>query len=71
MLKAKNNLSQLLRMAENGEDVFIRRGTHGTRFRIVRVEAAEKRNLSPDPRWKNRIVFKEQDIWESEWKDEG
>jgi hypothetical protein len=70
VLKAKNSLSLLLRKAEKGEEVLIRRGSSGTRFRIVRVEEPVKRTLEPDPRWKNRIAFKDEDVWESEWKEE-
>jgi antitoxin (DNA-binding transcriptional repressor) of toxin-antitoxin stability system len=70
VLKAKNNLSLLLRKAEQGEEVLIRRGSSGTRFRIVRVEDPVKRTLAPDPQWKDRIAFKEEDVWESEWKEE-
>lgn len=35
ILKAKNNLSSLLRKAEAGEPVYIQRGRKGPRFRIV------------------------------------
>jgi antitoxin (DNA-binding transcriptional repressor) of toxin-antitoxin stability system len=70
VLKAKNNLSLLLRKAEQGEEVLIRRGGSGTTFRIVRVEEPVKRTLDPDPQWKGRIVFKDEDVWESEWKEE-
>ncbi len=70
VLKAKNNLSLLLRMAEKGEEVVIRRGARGTSFRIVRVEEPVRRTLAPDPRWKDRIAFKDEGVWESEWKEE-
>lgn len=70
MLKARNSLSLLLRKAEKGEEVLIRRGGSGTRFRIVRVDEPVKRTLEPDPRWKHLIAFKDEDIWESEWKEE-
>lgn len=70
VLKAKNNLSLLLRKAEQGEEVLIRRGGSGMRFRIVRVDEPVKRTLAPDPRWKDRIAFKDEDVWASEWKDE-
>ena len=70
MLKAKNNLSLLLRKVEAGEDVMIRRGTKGAKFRIIRAEEPVKRTLDPDPRFKNLIAFEDEDIWESEWKEE-
>ena len=70
VLKAKNNLSLLLRKAEEGEEVVIRRGVRGTSFRIVRVEEPVRRTLAPDPRWKDRIAFKDEGVWESEWKEE-
>jgi len=71
VLKAKNSLSLLLRKAEAGEEVVIRRGRNGIKFRIVRIKESAKRTLEPDPRWKHRIAFEDEDIWESEWKDEG
>ena len=71
VLKAKNNLSLLLRKVEQGEEVLIRRGSLGTTFRIVRVEEPVRRTLVPDPRWKDRIAFKAEAIWESEWREEG
>jgi len=70
VLKARNSLSLLLRKAEKGEEVLIRRGGSGPRFRIVRVEEPVKRTLDPDPRWKHRIAFKDEDVWASEWKEE-
>ena len=70
VLKAKNNLSLLLRKVEAGEDVMIRRGSKGAKFRITRVEEPVKRTLDPDPRFKNLIAFEDEDIWESEWKEE-
>ncbi|MFZ4599258.1 MAG: type II toxin-antitoxin system Phd/YefM family antitoxin [Terrimicrobiaceae bacterium] len=70
VLKAKNNLSLLLRKVEAGEEVMIRRGSKGAKFRITRVEEPVRRTLDPDPRFKNLIAFDDQDIWESEWKEE-
>jgi antitoxin (DNA-binding transcriptional repressor) of toxin-antitoxin stability system len=70
VLKAKNNLSLLLRKVEKGEEVLIRRGSRGTKFRIVRVEEPVTRTLDPDPRLKNLIAYRDEDIWESEWKAE-
>jgi hypothetical protein len=60
-----------LRKVEQGEEVVIRRGSRGATFRIVRVEEPVRRTLVPDSRWKDRIAFKAEDIWESEWKEEG
>ena len=70
VLKARNSLSLLLRKAEMGEEVLIRRGGSGPRFRIVRVDEPVKRTLDPDPRWKDRIAFKDEDVWACEWKEE-
>ena len=68
VLKAKNNLSQLLQKAEQGEEVVIRRGRKGTRFRIVPVKSVARRTLTPAPQWKGRIAYTDKAIWESEWK---
>ena len=70
ILKAKNNLSLLLHKAEQGEEVVIRRGRHGARFRIVPVKPAARRTLHPAPQWKGRIAYTDEAIWESEWKGE-
>ena len=70
VLKAKNHLSELLRKAESGEEVLIRRGRNGKLFRITPVQDNTKRTLVANPIWKNKIRFKEEDIWASEWKDE-
>lgn len=71
VLKAKNNLSLLLHKAEQGEEVVIRRGRHGARFRIVPVKPGARRTLSPAPQWKGRIAYTDEAVWESEWKDDG
>lgn len=70
VLEAKNNLSQLLRRAEAGEPVFIRRGRKGPRFRIVPETRNEDRSLEPNPKWASAIRYDDQAIWESEWKEE-
>ena len=70
VLKAKNNLSLLLHKAERGEDVFIRRGHHVARFRIVPVKQAIRRTLSPAPQWKGRLSYTDEAVWESEWKSD-
>jgi len=68
VLKAKNTLSQLLHKAEQGEEVVIRRGRNGARFRIVPVKQGARRTLSPAPQWKGRIAYSDEAVWESEWK---
>jgi antitoxin (DNA-binding transcriptional repressor) of toxin-antitoxin stability system len=68
VLKAKNTLSLLLHKAEQGEEVVIRRGRNGARFRIVPVKASAHRTLTPAPRWKGRIAYTDEAVWESEWK---
>jgi antitoxin (DNA-binding transcriptional repressor) of toxin-antitoxin stability system len=68
VLKAKNTLSLLLHKAEHGEEVVIRRGRNGARFRIVPVKASARRTLTPAPRWKGRIAYTDEAVWESEWK---
>lgn len=70
VLKAKNNLSALLRRAEAGEPVFIRRGRKGPRFRIVPEGDAAKRRLEPSPEWKGMVAYENEDIWESEWQED-
>jgi antitoxin (DNA-binding transcriptional repressor) of toxin-antitoxin stability system len=70
VLKAKSNLSELLRRAESGEEVLIRRGRNGRMFRIVALKRDRQRTLTPDPRWKGRIGYEDADIWASEWKAE-
>ena len=69
-MKAKSNLSELLRKAENGEEVLIRRGRKGKLFRIIPVHDDIKRSLQVNPRWKEAIRYNDEDIWESEWKEE-
>lgn len=70
VLKAKNRLSLLLRAAESGEEVVIRRGKGGPAFRIVPVRPAPRRTLAADPRWKRAIAYSDEDIWASEWEGE-
>ena len=67
VLEAKNNLSKLLRHAERGGEVVIRRGRGGTAFRLTAVGPAKTRTLKPNPRWVGKIKFKDEDIWASEW----
>ncbi len=69
VFEAKNQLSKLLRRAEAGGAVYIRRGRNGPLFRIVPVSAEKERTLVPDPRWKGRIAYTDEAIWESEWED--
>lgn len=68
VLKAKNSLSLLLQKAEEGEEVIIRRGRNGARFRIVPVKPGARRTLTPAPQWKGRIAYTDETVWESEWK---
>ena len=68
-MRAKNQLSELLRRAESGEEVLIRRGRRGRLFRIVPVSEGGHRTLVPEPKWKGRIGYRDEDIWESEWKE--
>jgi antitoxin (DNA-binding transcriptional repressor) of toxin-antitoxin stability system len=68
VLKAKNNLSLLLHKAEQGEEVVIRRGRHGARFRIVPIKPRARRTLAPASQWKGRIAYTDEAVWESEWK---
>lgn len=70
VLKAKSNLSALLRRAEAGEDVYIRRGRNGRRFRIVPERDTAKRNLEASPEWKGKVAYEDEAIWESEWSEE-
>lgn len=68
VLKAKNTLSLLLHKAEQGEEVVIRRGRNGARFRIVPVRQGARRTLTPAPQWKGHIAYTDEAVWESEWK---
>jgi antitoxin (DNA-binding transcriptional repressor) of toxin-antitoxin stability system len=68
VLKAKNNLSQLLHKAEQGETVIIRRGRNGERFQIVPLKKNKRRTLTPAPQWKGRLTYTDEAVWESEWK---
>lgn len=70
VLKAKSNLSSLLRRAEAGEPVFIRRGRKGPRFRIVPEGETSKRKLEANPQWKGKVVYEDEAIWESEWRED-
>lgn len=70
VLQAKNNLSALLRAAEAGQEVVIRRGRRGAAFKIVPVGTAPVRTLTPDPRWKGKIAYRDEDMWASEWNGE-
>jgi len=70
VLKAKSNLSSLLRRAEAGEAVFIRRGRKGPRFQIILKGEVPKRNLEADPQWKGKVAYQDEAIWESEWREE-
>jgi antitoxin (DNA-binding transcriptional repressor) of toxin-antitoxin stability system len=71
VLKAKNQLSELLRRAELGEEVIIRRGAGGKAFRLAPVEPApQRRTLDPDPAWSGRIAYRDEDLFESEWRDD-
>ena len=69
-MKAKNHLSELLRRAEEGEDILIRRGRKGRLFRIVPVRESGRRDLTPNPLWKGKIAYEEEGIWASEWSGE-
>jgi len=70
ILKAKNNLSELLRRVEKGETIVIRRGRRGPAFRIVPHREPASRTLEPNPGWKNAISYRDRDIWETEWREE-
>jgi antitoxin (DNA-binding transcriptional repressor) of toxin-antitoxin stability system len=70
VLQAKNNLSRLLRHAERGGEVVIRRGHGGAAFRLTPLPAKSARTLAPNPRWAGKIKFKAEDIWASEWREE-
>lgn len=71
VLKAKNSLSELLRRAEAGEEILIRRGRTGPLFRVVPVQSGRRRSLRVNPAWKSGTHYRDEDIWASEWKDEG
>lgn len=68
--KAKSDLSALLRRAEAGETVYIRRGRNGPRFRITLESPPPKRNLTADPQWKGKVAYEDEAIWESEWQED-
>jgi antitoxin (DNA-binding transcriptional repressor) of toxin-antitoxin stability system len=69
VLSARNQLSALLRRAENGEEVIIRRGRgpEARAFQVIALCPASGRSLKPDPRWAGKISFRDEDIWASEW----
>lgn len=64
---AQRHLLKLLRAVEQGEEVIIRRGGDGAAFKIV---PKKLRTLKPDPRWKGKIAYKDEDILASEWLEE-
>lgn len=69
--KAKTQLSALLKRAEKGEEVIIRRGTYGPGFCLSMLpEDRPKRILESKPEWKHKIKYRDEDIWESEWEEE-
>lgn len=68
VLKAKTELSKLLRHAERGEQVIIRRGRGGKAFQLTALGSSAGRNLKPNPNWAGKIKFRDADIWASEWK---
>lgn len=70
VLQAKNSLSKLLRQAERGEQVIIRRGRGGRAFLLTAAEVPAARTLAPNPRWAGKIKFKDDDVWASEWSAE-
>ena len=70
VLQAKNQFSLLLRQAERGEEVIIRRGKGGQAFRLTAIIPSTRRVLTPDVRWARKVKFRDEDVWASEWKDE-
>lgn len=70
VLKAKNNLSQLLAQAERGEEVLIRRGRRGTLFRLAPVKTAVTRTLKPRAVWAGKIRYTDAELLDSEWREE-
>jgi len=69
--KAKTQLSALLKSAESGEEVIIRRGTYGPGFRLSLLpDEQPKRVMESKPEWKKAISYQDEDIWESEWEEE-
>lgn len=67
--KAKTHFSELLKRAEAGEDVVIRRGrgTNAQAFRIVPVHTQAQREITPKPEWAGAISYTDESIWKSEW----
>lgn len=71
MHKAKSQLSALLKQVERGEEVIIRRGTYGPRFRLISVPEKEpERVMESKPEWKEGISYTDEALWESEWEGE-
>jgi hypothetical protein len=71
VLKAKNQLSELMRRAERGEEIIIRRGLNGKAFRLALEEPVEKpRRLEPHRGWKKAIAYRDEDLFESNGRKE-
>lgn len=70
VLKAKNNLSQLLARAEQGEEILIRRGRQGPVFRLAPVKSPAARTLKPRAAWAGKIRYDDADLLDSEWREE-
>lgn len=68
--EAKSNLSSLLRRAKTGESVDLAHGHNGPRFRIDTGLDQLKRSLEADPCWKGKVAYRNEAIWESEWREE-
>jgi antitoxin (DNA-binding transcriptional repressor) of toxin-antitoxin stability system len=68
--KAKTQLSALLKKAEEGEEVLIRRGLYGKAFKIVPIDEKPARCLEPLSEWMSRTSFEDESVWESEWETE-
>ncbi|MDA3873025.1 MAG: type II toxin-antitoxin system prevent-host-death family antitoxin [Kiritimatiellae bacterium] len=68
--KAKTQLSALLKLAECGEEVVIRRGKYGTGFRLTPLRENEPRRvMESSPEWKDAVFYSDEAIWESEWEE--
>jgi antitoxin (DNA-binding transcriptional repressor) of toxin-antitoxin stability system len=69
VLAARSQLSALLRRAQNGEEVIIRRGSgpEARAFQLIALRSEGGRSLEPDPCWAGKISFRDDDIWASEW----
>jgi len=68
--KAKTQLSALLKKAEEGEEVVIRRGVYGKAFKITPIEEKPSRCMEPKPEWVSGTAYEEKSVWESEWECE-